>query len=116
MTLEINLESRSCALLTAHGAHPIKRGFDGEPDREILWGKSLHFWIEFKKEAKPGKAGGKLRPRQELWKKYLIAIGDDYYLIDTFKQVADLIAIWELIYGRATADRDAAFNPTRKRA
>lgn len=111
MTLEVSLEKRACGYLFEHGANPIKRGMNGEPDREILWGAGLHFWIEFKKED-----DGKERPAQVLWRKYLKAIGDDHYLVERFIEVVEIVALWELIYGRATADRDAAFNPTRKRA
>jgi hypothetical protein len=54
MTLETSLETRGCERLLREGAMPIKRGQDGEPDREVLWGRNLHLWIEFKK-AKTGR-------------------------------------------------------------
>lgn len=108
MTLEVSLENRACAYLIARGAMPIKRGQDGEPDREVLWGRSLHFWLEFKKPPEQDKKMANVRPRQILWAKYLRAIGDTHLFVDSFSQVVQLVETWEIIYGSATASRDAA--------
>lgn len=98
MTLETNLESRSCDLLRAHGADPVKRGQDGELDREVFWGRGLHFWVEFKKEET-----GRLRPSQRVWIKYKKPVGDLHYVVDTYAQMVEIVATWELIAGPATA-------------
>jgi hypothetical protein len=106
MTLETNLETRSCEALIRAGAMPVKRGQDGEPDRQVLWGRSLHFWIEFKKEKT-----GRIRRAQAIYAKYLRAIEDDVYFVDTFEQLMDIIETHISCWGRPTASRDKAFNP-----
>jgi len=104
VTLETTLEKRGCAYLHEQGAHPIKRGQEGEPDQQVLWGRGHHFWIEFKK------LGGKIRPGQKVWAKYLKAIGDEHYFVDTFEQLVEIVKMQTILYGRATARRDHAFN------
>jgi hypothetical protein len=106
MTLEISLETRGCGYLRQKNADPVKRGQDGEPDREVLWGRGLHFWIEFKKEKT-----GRIRPGQKTYAKYLRAIGDEVYFIDNFQHLVDIVDLFEFIHGPATANRDKAFNP-----
>jgi hypothetical protein len=106
MTLEISLETRGCSYLRAQEADPVKRGQDSEPDREVLWGRGRHFWIEFKKEKT-----GRVRPGQKTYAKYLRAIGDEVYFIDTFEQLVEVVETFRLIHGPATANRDKAFNP-----
>lgn len=106
MTLEVHLERRSVHHLIVVGAMPIKRGQDGEPDREVLWGQGLHFWIEFKKEKT-----GKLRPGQKVMKKYLEGIGDKVYVVDTFLQLLAVVDEWAKEHGPPTARRDAVFIP-----
>lgn len=102
MTLETSLETRAVRLLLSRGANPIKYGQDGLPDRMVLWGKGLHFWIEFKKFKT-----GRLRAAQKIWRKYLTRIGDDIYVIDTFEQLEQVINDWEFTHGPATAKRVA---------
>jgi hypothetical protein len=106
MTLETSLETRGCERLLREGAMPLKRGQDGEPDREVLWGRNLHLWIEFKK-AKTGR----VRVMQKIYAKYLRAIGDDVYFVDTYEQLVDIIETHIMCWGRPTARRDKAFNP-----
>jgi hypothetical protein len=106
MTLEISLETRGCSYLRQKNADPVKRGQDGEPDREVLWGRGLHFWIEFKKEKT-----GRIRPGQKTYAKYLRAIGDEVYFIDNFQHLIDVVELFEFIHGPATANRYKAFNP-----
>lgn len=100
MTLEKTLEDWGTQRLREVGANAIKYGQEGLPDRMVLWGQGLHFWIEWKK-AKTGR----LRASQKVWKKYLTRIGDSVYVIDTRDQLEEVIAIWEMIYGPATARR-----------
>lgn len=100
MTLEISLETRSCELLLRRGANAIKMGQDGWPDRLVLWGHGLHFWIEFKK---PG--GGKLRPGQVVIKKYLERINDPVFVVDSWEYMVVLVADFERKHGLATAHR-----------
>lgn len=110
MTLETTLETRGCAYLILMGAFPVKRGQDGEPDREVLWGGGRHFWIEFKKEDT-----GRVRPMQAVVTKYLLAIGDEVVFVDTFEQFLKIVDTWVLIYGVPTANRDAAFKRLAQR-
>jgi hypothetical protein len=104
MTLEISLEERCCRHLQRLGANTLKRGQDGEPDREVLWGNSFHVWMEFKKEKT-----GRIRPGQNVWAKYLHGIGDHHYFIDTWEQFLVIVDILVLIYGPPQASRDRAF-------
>lgn len=106
MTLEISLETRGVAYLIREGAMPVKRGQDGEPDREVLWGGGHHFWIEWKKEDT-----GRVRPGQKTYIKYLRAIGDEVHIIDNFVQLIEVVQTFRLIHGPATANRDKVFNP-----
>lgn len=111
MTLEISLETRCCNLLKLKGAFPIKRGQNGEPDDQVLWGNGVHFWLEFKKPPKKGsKAKADVRPGQKVWAKYLKAIGDLHWFVDSFEQMEEIIDTMTTIHGRAAARRDAAFN------
>lgn len=104
MPLEVSLEKRAVRHLLAMGAMPVKRGQDGEPDREVLWGCCRHFWIEFKKEKT-----GKLRPGQKVMKKYLEGIGDLVYVVDSFSQIITITEWWLHKHGTPTAGRDAVF-------
>lgn len=105
MTLETTLETRGCERLLREGANPEKEGQDGKPDRLVLWGRGLHFWIEFKKEKT-----GRKRAAQKIYAKYLTAIGDDVYFVDTYEQLLDIIETHLMLWGRPTAKRDKAFN------
>jgi hypothetical protein len=98
--LETSLEHRSCELLLRRGANPLKMGQDGMPDRLILWGNGLHFWVEFKKEKT-----GKLRPGQVVWKKYLERICDHVYVVDSYEFMVVLVGDFERKHGLATAHR-----------
>ena len=104
MTLEISLETRGLEYLRANGCEPIKRGQNGEPDRQVLWGKNLHFWIEFKKEGT-----GRIRPGQKVWAKYLRGIGDKVYFVDAFEQMEEIVCRHRMVWGPATASRDKVF-------
>jgi hypothetical protein len=106
MTLETTLESRGVLYLLGEGANPVKRGQDGEPDRQVLWGRGLHFWIEWKK-AKTGR----VRKEQKIYAKYLRAIGDEVHFIDDFGYLVEITQTFKLIHGPATAKRDNVFNP-----
>ena len=106
MTLESTLEHTGCACLLNLGAFPVKRGQDSEPDREVLWGKGRHFWIEFKK---PG--GGRIRPGQATYAKYLLGIGDEVHFINDMQQLRNVIDRWISTHGMPTASRDRVFNP-----
>lgn len=104
--LEQSLEDRGSEYIEAHGGHCVKVGQGGKFDDIIFWGGSRHFWVEYKKE----KTGHK-RAAQKLWYKYLRAIGDEAYFVDTFEEVVNLVAHWTLLYGPARARPDDAFNP-----
>jgi hypothetical protein len=110
MTLEISLETRGLTYLREQGCEPIKRGQNGEPDRQVLWGQGHHFWIEFKKPASAGRGAGRIRPGQKVWAKYLRGIGDKVYFVDTFEELQFIVRAHCGMWGPATAGRDAAFN------
>lgn len=81
------------------GADAVKRGQDGEPDREVFWGCDLHFWVEFKKK------GSTLRPSQIVWWKHKKPGGDSLYIIESREQVDYVISVWIGLHGPATAHR-----------
>lgn len=61
MALEVNIERRSCELIQQLLRDPDatpKHGRDGWPDRQVLLGNGLHYWLEFKQLT------GKLRAAQ----------------------------------------------------
>lgn len=105
MTLEITLETWAHKRLLEAGANDIKYGQEGLPDKMVLWGNGLHFWIEFKKPKSKGSRGGQLRAAQKVWRKYLTRIGDAVYVIDSREQVENVIKTWEMVCGPATARR-----------
>jgi hypothetical protein len=98
--LETTVETRSRKEIIKRGAMPIKYGQEGLPDQMILWGRGVHFWVEFKK-AKTGR----LRAAQKVWRKYLTQIGDSIYVVDSFEQMTEILDTWEMAYGPATARR-----------
>ena len=100
MALEKTLEDWGYGRLLEVGANPIKYGQEGLPDRMVLWGRGLHFWVEWKKFKT-----GRLRASQKVWKKYLTSIGDIVYVIDTREQLEEVICTWRFIYGPASAHR-----------
>lgn len=106
MTLETTLEDRCAEYLIHQGAHSEKQGQDSHPDRLVFWGKSRHFWVEFKK-----KGTGRIRPGQKVYAKYLRAICDEVHFVDTFEQFVALVEVWKMKYGGPTSRRDKAFNP-----
>jgi hypothetical protein len=105
VTLEITLETRGCEYLIREGANPVKRGQNGEPDRQVLWGRGVHFWIEWKKEET-----GRIRWAQKVYIKYLHGIGDEVHVINNFVQLVEVVQRFKLIHGPATACRDEVFN------
>lgn len=96
--LEISLEKWACDRFREAGADAVKRGQDGEPDREVFWGNGLHLWAEFKKED-----GGRLTPAQKVWIKHKLPPGDELHLLDTKEEVLNLIEVWTKVHGPATA-------------
>lgn len=96
--LERTLEERGCEMLAERGAYPVKMGQDGVPDRIVLWGRCLHFWVEFKKDKK-----AKLQPGQPVWRKLLLAAGDAHYYVDTYRELVLIVDLWEMLHGPATA-------------
>lgn len=99
---ELVLELWGHERLLSVGANDIKYGQEGLPDRMVLWGRGLHFWIEWKQPKT-----GRLRASQKVWRKYLTRIGDMVYVIDSRQQLEEVIATWEMVYGPATARRSA---------
>lgn len=102
MPLEKTVEDWGDVRLRQAGANPVKYGQEGLPDKMVLWGRGLHFWIEWKKPKT-----GRLRASQKVWRKYLTRIGDMVYVMDSREQLEDAIATWEMTYGPATAKRVA---------
>lgn len=76
MPLESYIEREACRriqlLLKNPDATP-KHGKDGWPDRQVLLGRGIHFWFEFKQEK------GRLRAAQVERRRRLEAQGDLVY-------------------------------------
>jgi hypothetical protein len=47
--LELALERKAVKWLADHGCVALKMGSNGWPDRLVLLGHDLHFWVEFKR-------------------------------------------------------------------
>lgn len=48
MAREVSMEVRACQKLEQLGCRVLKVGWDGWPDRLVLWAPGQHFWLEFK--------------------------------------------------------------------
>jgi hypothetical protein len=83
---ESTFERATCARLEKLGAVCIKVGFDGWPDRLVLVGEGVHYWIEFKQER------GRLRANQILRIEHLRSIGDTVYVCKSQRDANDIIA------------------------
>jgi hypothetical protein len=76
MTLERHIEDRGTMLLENSGCVVLKLGWDGWPDRLVLWSPGRHFWVEWKAPGKPMTKAQKVRiPR-------LRAMGESVYILD----------------------------------
>jgi hypothetical protein len=64
----------------------VKHGRDGWPDRQILRGTGLHFWLELKSEE------GDLRPAQYVIAKLLTKLGDRVYIPRNREHVRTIFA------------------------
>lgn len=84
---ESTLERNTCRRLEQIGAQPIKVGFDGWPDRQVLVGANVHFWVEFKQ------AKGRLRASQVLRIEYLRSIGDTVLVTHTPQEADEACAL-----------------------
>ncbi|MBD8046772.1 MULTISPECIES: VRR-NUC domain-containing protein [Clostridium] len=86
--LESSIENRLKKEIEKLGGKALKfvsPGIAGVPDRIVLlpYGKAI--FVELKA---PGK---KLRPIQELRKKELEKLGFDYWVVDSYKEIEDLL-------------------------
>lgn len=86
--LESSIENRLKKEIEKLGGKALKfvsPGIAGVPDRIVLlpYGKAI--FVELKA---PGK---KLRPIQELRKKELEKLGFDYWVVDSYKEIEDLV-------------------------
>jgi hypothetical protein len=76
VTLERHIEDRGTTLLETAGCVVLKLGWDGWPDRLVLWAPGRHFWIEWKAPGKPMTKAQKVRiPR-------LRAMGESVYILE----------------------------------
>lgn len=81
-------EHRAKTLCDAAGFEYVKRGKDGEPDREVLCGQGLHFWVEWKTES------GELTPAQRVRIPRLLKRGDTVLVLTDASELIPTIAVF----------------------
>lgn len=83
--LEAALESEAVDWLESHdGVWAIKVGLRGWPDRLVLVGSGVHFWVEFKRPE-----FGRLTPAQKRVLPKLARAGEAVIIAKTMREVED---------------------------
>jgi hypothetical protein len=85
MARESHIERTSCGLMGPWLV--IKIGWEGFPDRLVIWAAGRHFWIEFKQP------GGTLTKAQERRIPKLRARGEVVFIIDSVDEVRALLEV-----------------------
>lgn len=87
MTLESRIEARSVKELAKVGALAIKVGYDGWPDRLVIYAPGRVIWFEFKQ---PGT--GRISQKQKLRAKELNQHGHEVYYPTSYKEALAYVA------------------------
>jgi len=87
MTLESRIEARSVKELAKVGALAIKVGYDGWPDRLVIYAPGRAIWFEFKQ---PGT--GRISQKQKLRAKELNQHGHEVYYPTSYKEALAYVA------------------------
>lgn len=87
MTLESRIEARAVKELANVGALAIKVGYDGWPDRLVIYAPGRSIWMEFKQPKT-----GKISPKQRLRAKELSEYGHEVYYPTSYKEALAFVA------------------------
>lgn len=87
MARELGIEQRGNELLAARGWLQVKVGYDGWPDRLVIWAPTRHFWLEWKNEH------GRLTPAQENRIPLLRRGGEVVIVLESRKEAAELMEV-----------------------
>jgi hypothetical protein len=83
---ELGIEQRGNGLLAALGWLQVKVGFEGWPDRLVIWAPGRHLWWEAKRPD-----GGRLTPAQKNRIKQLRESGEDVFIGAEFVELLELL-------------------------
>ena len=86
MPLESAIEARAVKELAKLGYPAIKVGFDGWPDRCVLYAPERCIWLEFKQPT------GAKRKSQSIRARELRRIGHEVHFPDSWKDAVGLVA------------------------
>lgn len=87
MTLESRIEARAVKELAKVGALAIKVGYDGWPDRLVIYAPGRAIWMEFKQPNT-----GKISQKQRLRAKELSQYGHEVCYPTSYKEALSFIA------------------------
>lgn len=87
MTLESRIEARAVKELAKVGALAIKVGYDGWPDRLVIYAPGRVIWMEFKQPKT-----GKISPKQRLRAKELSKYGHEVFYPTSYKEALAFVA------------------------
>jgi hypothetical protein len=87
MTLESRIEARAVKEMAKVGALAIKVGYDGWPDRLVIYAPGHVIWMEFKQ---PGT--GRISQKQKLRAKELNQYGHEVYYPTSYKEALAFVA------------------------
>jgi hypothetical protein len=85
MSQEKFIERQACRALVAEGCMCPKVGFDGWPDRLVVYAPGKHMWMEFKAP------GGKLTKAQKVRIPLLVAKGEMVWIVTNTAQAVELV-------------------------
>jgi hypothetical protein len=75
---------KGCEML---GWVAVKLGWDGWPDRQVIWAPGRHFWVETKTQS------GRLTPAQKVRIEWLVRRGETVFIPASRPEVIDLLSL-----------------------
>lgn len=87
MTLESQIEKRAVLELAKIGALAIKVGFDGWPDRCVVYAPGRCLWLEFKQPKT-----GRIDAAQKIRKRELNRVGHEVFYPTSYKEAVAIVA------------------------
>lgn len=86
MARELGIEKRGLFIIAALGWLQVKIGWEGWPDRLVIWAPGRHFWWEAKRPD-----GGSLTPAQKNRIKQLRDSGETVFVGAEFLELMELL-------------------------
>ena len=85
MPRERGIEQRGNDLIRQLGWWQFKVGYDGWPDRLVIWAVGRHFWVEWKQP------DGTLTPAQQVRIPMMKAAGEPVFVLDSRAEFTALL-------------------------